>query len=137
MNLKQFGICLSIAVSHVLFIRASIVSIFSVYGDPLDEMYMSILSLTFVLLAFSFVLRRGSFLVGFSLISIGTFYIYNGNRMLALVLRDMEYIPYPEGMINADILTMVAGAAIFGCGIYAVLRRSITEKRGAAIKTSV
>ena len=99
---------------------------------------MSVLSLTFMLLAFVLVMKRGSFLVGSSLVPIGAFYIYSGIKMLGLALENAGYIPYPEDMINANIITMIVGAAILSCGIFAILmRRKAIEKRDATVRASV
>ncbi|HEX7031636.1 MAG TPA: hypothetical protein VF172_01415 [Nitrososphaera sp.] len=132
MKLCQLGVWILVTVSVILFIRASIVPFFAVYGDPLDEMLMSAFSLAFISAAFALIAKKGSFIVGSVMAGIGAFYIYNSNRMLGLVLRDAEYIPYPEGMINANVYTMIIGVIILALGIYSIIRRA--EERSSKAK---
>lgn len=119
-------------VSLILFIRASIIPFFAVYGDPLDEMLMSAFSLAFISAVFVLTIKKGSFTVGSVMSSIGAFYIYNGNRMLGLVLRDAEHIPYPEGMINANVYAMIIGVVVLALGIFSIIRRA--EERSSKAK---
>lgn len=138
MSLKQFGIYLLTAVSVALFIRVSIVPFFAVYGDPLDEMFMSGFSLAFLSAAFALTVRRGSFIVGSVMALIGAFYIYNGNRILGLITEAIARDPNSQGMIYANIVTIIVGAAILSCGIFAILlRRRAIEKRDANVMASV
>jgi len=132
MKLRQLGIWILTIASAILFIRASIIPFFAVYGDPLDEMLMSAFSLVFIFAAFILIIKKGSFIVGSVMASIGAFYIYNGNRMLGLVLRDAQYIPYPEGMINANVYTMITGVIILALGIFSIIRRA--EERSSKTK---
>lgn len=133
MKLRQLGIWILTTVSAVLFIRASIIPFFAVYGDPLDEMFMSVFSLAFISAAFALIAKNGSFIVGSVLISIGAFYLYNGNRMLGLVLHDVEYIPYPEGMINASAYTMIIGVIVLAVGIFSIIRRVEESSRAKRV----
>lgn len=89
MKLAQLGVWILAAVSLILFIRASIVPFFAVYGDPLDEMIMSAFSLAFISAAFALTIKKGSFIVGSVMASIGSFYIYNGNRMLGRITEEI------------------------------------------------
>ncbi len=133
MKLGQIGIWTLTAVSAILFIRASIVPFFAVYGDPLDEMFMSTFSLAFISAAFALSIKKGSFVVGSVMTSIGAFYIYNGNRIFGLITEEIARDPNSQGMVAANVYTMVIGVIILALGIFSIIRKSEERKRSSSI----
>jgi len=136
MKIRQFGVWILTTLSAILFIRASIIPFFAVYGDPLDEMFMSALSLTFISAAFALTAKKGSFIVGSVMASIGAFYIYNGNRMFGLITEEIGKDPNSQGIVSTNVYTMVVGVIVLALGIFSIIRR-LEERSSKAKKISM
>ena len=134
MKVRELGALILTAVSAILFVRASIVPFFEVYGDPLDEMFMSAFSLVFVSAEFALRIKEGSFMVGTVMASIGAFYIYNGNRILGLITEEIARDTNSQGIVSANIYTMVIGVIILALGIFSIIRKAEERKRSPNVK---
>lgn len=127
MQLKSFlnyGFC---GVSVALFIRASVIPFFAVYGDPFDEMFMSIVSLSLIVTAFAITIKNGSHITGSIMIIMGSFYIWNGYRMLMTISEQFAENSEVAALSNVNMYTIVIGAILVGLGIFSIIRKIKTK----------
>lgn len=127
MQVKDFlnyGFC---GVAVALFIRASITPFFAVYGDPLDEMFMSIASLSLIVAAFAITIKNGSHITGSIMIIMGSFYIWNGYRMLMMLSEQFAGNYDVVALSNVDMYTMIIGIILIGSGIFSIIRKIKTK----------
>lgn len=128
MELRQLAVWILSTVSGILFIRASIVPLFAVYGDPIDELYMSIVSLIFIAIAFGLTARKGSFIAGPIMSAIGAFYTYSGYRLLGLITEEIANDTNAQGLVSANIITIVIGLGFNALGIFSLIRKTRMNK---------
>jgi|CXWL01.1.fsa_nt_gi uncharacterized membrane protein len=128
MHLKDFlnyGFC---GVSIILFIRASIIPFFAVYGDPFDEIFMSIVSLSLIVTAFVITIKNGSHITGSIMMIIGGFYIWNGYRMLMTISEQFAENSEAMPLINVNMYTIIIGTLLVGLGIFSIIKKMKTKK---------
>jgi hypothetical protein len=127
MQLKDFlnyGFC---GASVALFIRASIIPFFAVYGDPFDEMFMSIVSLSLIVAAFAITIKSGSHITGSIMITTGGFYIWNGYRMLMMISEQFAGNSEVAALSNVNMYVIMMGTILVGLGIFSVMRKMKTK----------
>ena len=116
MQLKGFVTYAFVGVSAILFIRASIIPLYAVYGDPDDEIFMSLVSLLFIAPAFAFSIKKGSYIIGSIMLIIGGYYIWNGYRLLVMVSEKFAEDSNVSSLVNINIYTMILGIILVALG---------------------
>ena len=127
MQVKDFlnyGFC---GVSVALFIRASIIPFFVVYGDPFDEMFMSIVSLSLIVAAFAITIKNGSHITGSIMMIMGSFYIWNGYRMLMMISEQFAGNSEVAALSNVNMYTIMMETILVGLGIFSIMRKMKTK----------
>lgn len=129
MMYKEFLSYVFCGISLTLFIRASIIPLFAVFGDPGDEMFMSVISLAFVGAAFVLSIKKDSHIVGPIMIVIGGYYIWNGYRLLMMISENLDQIPEISGLVNVNIYTIYLGSILIGLGSLLIIRKFKNKNR--------